>query len=613
MPQNGCRLIHRGCENAAVVRDDAGMLFSLPGHPNPRHLTRDFASPRVLTESAADVVLVEMRLPEGARRDTIYVKQAHVEGQDSPFVTAIWFTPEAADRATDVAAGEAERQLRRLLREWRGGAAGAGVGGADAKLRASGLYTELGLGVLPGKGRTSVCVDGKQCNTPFARAPERSTALEPYLSRVMANASAVASLVLDQEWLRGQWAARDGCAADVARAYQFPAVRPGLPMLSSHQVAMRGPREEEPGKRLTAVERARAVLHSLSDLHTDSMDGGGEVGAATLYSCLEARGGGSRGAEAALKQALRRRDLAALPNVWGGRGVRVGVMERGWQCLVLMRTRECLHGSVFPDGVSEPPPAQLLLPGLELMRIVTYPIGRIEHLMSALGKRGGGELGLWFQSDAWVRSRANDESGRATDEQLRLRHGQRRFTDGVAQYLLTDVPCGVCRRAATLVWRKAANGGWLRHCVVAESEHLRMKGATGEGLYAWRDTVDPFFVWGRYAGSETAFDSAEAAEAYCAEGGRHVYCMPVVRARRSGRWQHVVVDPTRVADAFLKYVNDPAGLGVAVNAQFVLDGTLTADGEMGCYDLLATPAENAAAEIIASYRADGGYKHGKRD
>ena len=69
-------------------------------------------------------------------------------------------------------------------------------------------------------------------------------------------------------------------------------------------------------------------------------------------------------------------------------------MERGWQCLVLMRTRECLHGSVFPDGVSEPPPAQLLLPGLELMRIVTYPIGRIEHLMSALGKRGGKSRGF---------------------------------------------------------------------------------------------------------------------------------------------------------------------------------------------------------------------------
>ena len=45
------------------------------------------------------------------------------------------------------------------------------------------------------------------------------------------------------------------------------------------------------------------------------------------------------------------------------------------QCLVLMRIRECLHGSVFPDGVSEPPPEQLLLPGLELMRIVTYLIG----------------------------------------------------------------------------------------------------------------------------------------------------------------------------------------------------------------------------------------------
>ena len=218
---------------------------------------------------------------------------------------------------------------------------------------------------------------------------------------------------------------------------------------------------------------------------------------------------------------------------------------------------------------------------------------------------------LWWNSfDPWVRMRAADESRGATDAELRERYGERAFSDGIARYVLTDVPQGVCRRAATLVWRRGLRGVLGRHCVAADSELLRRVGYRRKGLYNWRHEVEPDLVWGRYAGKESVHRGAAEAEAACLSN--RDYCMPVVRTRQSGRQEHVVVDPSRMPDAFLRYANDPNGLGVRDNAQFELDGRLRADGALRhCYALDATPAENAEAEIIASYRKDGAYVHKK--
>ena len=615
MRQSGCHLIHSKAENVACVRDDDGIMFTLPGHPNPVHVTRDFASPPVLTEAAAAVVLEGMHLPAGANRGEIYVQQAFVAGAELPFTTAIWFTPECADGVTGAHAGAGATHQRELLQEWRRGE-GEAVGGQQASasgggsMPASGQYTELGLGVLPGRGRKSVVVAGEAACTPFARAPGRSSLMEPYLARVMSSASAVAAQALDGQWLGRQWSVRESCQTDAARAFQYPAAEPARPMLSSHQVAIRGPRLEGPGRRRSAAERAREVLHSLSDLHVDTMDGGGDVGAGTLYSCMRVEGGGwgRVGSVHDGETALRRRDVADFPQPGGGRGVRIHVMVPDWNCLVLKRTSACLHGSVFPDGMHVQP-RHLLLPGLQLMRVVTYPLKQVEKLMSLLAREPQDEM-WWSSFDPWVRMRAADDSRGATDAELRERFGERAFADGIARYVLTDVPQGVCRRAATLVWRRCPRGVLERHCVVADSELLRRVGYGGKGLYSWRQEVDPNLVWGRYAGKESVHRSAADAEAACLQN--RVYCMPVVRTRQSGRLEHVVVDPSRLPDAFLRYANDPKGLGVLENAQFELDGQLRADGALcQCYALDATPAENAEAEIIALYRKDGAYVHKK--
>ena len=595
------------------MRDDIGIMFALPGHPNPLYMTRDFTPPPVLTEAAAAVVLEDMHLPESANRDEIYVQQAFVAGAELPFTTAIWFTPECADGVTGARAGAGAANQRELLQEWRRGEGeAAGVQQAPASsggsMPASGQYTELGLGVLPGRGRKSVVVAGEAACTPFARAPERSSHMEPYLSRVMSSASAVAVQALDGLWLGRQWAVRESCPPDAARAFQYPAAEPGQPMLSSHQVAVRGPRLEGPGRRESAEERASEVLYSLSDLHVDTMDGGGEVGAGTLYSCMRVGGGvcGGKGSGHDVETALRRRDVADFPGPGGGRGVRIHVMVPDWNCLVLKRTSACLHGSVFPDGMHVRP-RQLLLPGLQLMRVVTYPLKQVEKLMGLLAREPQ-DVVWWNSFDPWVRMRAADDSRGSTDAELRDRHGERAFSDGIARYVLTDVPQGVCRRAATLVWRRGTRGVLERHCVAAESELLRRVGYRGKGLYNWRQDVAPDLVWGRYAGKESVHRCAAEAEAACFRNRE--FCMPVVRKRKSGRLEHVVVDPSRSPDAFLRYVNDQTGLGVRENAQFELDGRLRADGALcHCYALDASPVENAEAEIIASYRRDGAYVH----
>ena len=61
---------------------------------------------------------------------------------------------------------------------------------------ASGMYTELGVGVLPGRGRPSVSVGGGRSVLPFPRNPELSDDTEPVLSAFMSTVSALLHAVL---------------------------------------------------------------------------------------------------------------------------------------------------------------------------------------------------------------------------------------------------------------------------------------------------------------------------------------------------------------------------------------------------------------------------------
>ena len=100
------------------------------------------------------------------------------------------------------------------------------------------------------------------------------------------------------------------------------------------------------------------------------------MGCMTQYIChLRAGARESHGGSA-----LAYRDLVVFPTRKGGRGVRVRLAQPGWTCLLFMRTSECLHGGVTP--APECYPRTLSLGGdVRLIRIVTYPLAAVEHLL----------------------------------------------------------------------------------------------------------------------------------------------------------------------------------------------------------------------------------------
>ena len=65
----------------------------------------------------------------------------------------------------------------------------------------------------------------------------------------------------------------------------------------------------------------------------------------------------------------------------GGRGVHVISMVPGSQCALLMRTSACLHGSIVP---TEGPVHGMGLADLDFLRVITYPLSRVEVLLKRL-------------------------------------------------------------------------------------------------------------------------------------------------------------------------------------------------------------------------------------
>ena len=126
-------------------------------------------------------------------------------------------------------------------------------------------------------------------------------------------------------------------------------------------------------------------MFAVSDLHVDVGDGGGELGAVSIYWCDACPPHEEDMSEEEMMGRLAYRDLVVFPGKCGGRGVRIGVLRPGWVCVVLMSTRSCLHGGVCAQtpALEESPP--LVLPdGMRHVRILTYPMRAIETLMQNL-------------------------------------------------------------------------------------------------------------------------------------------------------------------------------------------------------------------------------------
>ena len=104
---------------------------------------------------------------------------------------------------------------------------------------------------------------------------------------------------------------------------------------------------------------------------------------------------------------LHARGLAVFPGRGGGRGVHIRSMVPGWHCAIFMRTHEMLHGGVvLPEDDIE----GFALPELEMMRVVTYPLRRIETLLERLGQNPHLSSKVSMASCAHIQNRMRRES-----------------------------------------------------------------------------------------------------------------------------------------------------------------------------------------------------------
>ena len=392
VPQKGLVCVHvRRGSGTLRCEEEAMPIAVLPEHPNSEHVHQDGTRPCVLPAALAGIVTEELALPADADPCTVYVGQACAEEEGNPFVHAVWFTPGAADTVTGQEPGTHVRATAELHDAWQH------VQDQCPRSHniqpASGAYTELGVGVMAGSGRTSVVVDGQGTSVPFPRNSPVSDAMEPYLREFMSDVSVVLHHVLPRDLLQAH-EVPPNCPPQVARAYQYPRLRTGCPQLCSHQVVLRGPRRSHVC--MGGEEMDTAALCSMSDLHVDPLDGGGAAGSCTVHTCH------ASGKELAptSEESLQHRGLAVFPHRTGGRGVYVKSMAPGWHCAILMQTSARLHGSVVPENSTG-----LACPHLRLMRVVTYPLIQVENLLWRLARDPDQLEGLQKVSHTWVLSR----------------------------------------------------------------------------------------------------------------------------------------------------------------------------------------------------------------
>ena len=384
--QQGVTLRWDMSSGIAVARISSDCLVPLPEHPNPAHVSTGEAKitrPVVLSQVIAELLLEPLVLPDVVHRDTVYYgvgARTGGDGGQNSFVHVVLFTAAAAVAAglyctedeflADIVSLDNCMSMSSPMR----------VAGGAVQL-AQGYYEELGVGSLPGNGRSSVMMGGRSHQRPFSRAPALSDTVEPILTRVLTVATVVAHGVLPRCECQGAQSHMEALESSVPalqHAYQYPRRLPSWPMLSSHQVALRRPAIRA-GQ--SAIEAEIACQHAVSDLHKDRCDGlgGWSLGAGTLYWCV------NRPCEALPQavstHALRARDLAVFPPSLEPRGARVGVMRPGWLCMLFTRTFECAHGGVSPLDMGSC--ESLQLQGLVCGKAVTYPLRSVERLLES--------------------------------------------------------------------------------------------------------------------------------------------------------------------------------------------------------------------------------------
>ena len=354
----------------------------LDHHPNPWHPPNQgcVGKPRVLAERHARLLLHEGLVHVGGADVQRQIACAptqphHHPSPDGGFSRALRVSWKALDwlgeRRGWWKPGEPLQRVRRLREAWL--AQRPTEKQASGTQGASGLYSEIGMGAMAGRGRRSFIANGEPCRTPFQVNGEATVALESAL----AGLTGLVAGALDEWWPEVLEAMHEPAyvsttAAAVASAVQYPRPLGAELVCPGVQAALRS----------SATDTgAMPPFHAGSDLHTDKQDGTAKYGTWAAYACWEAVEG-QLAAEAHRPNPYS--DVAVLPTTSGGvGGVRWQTMHLDYLTILLMDTSKSLHGSVFPDDMHAA--AACLPAGLHTVRAIHYPLRDVQKMIRNVG------------------------------------------------------------------------------------------------------------------------------------------------------------------------------------------------------------------------------------
>jgi hypothetical protein len=310
----GLRLKSKGSHTALTLDGQAVHVMSA------HHPSRDENTSRaMLTSAQAECVLDVCPVPaddDVIRGTTVY------SSVGAPMAHVVWFKPRVGDAAHMAPEGTTSRVVEDL-KLWV--AAQCSDSQGTTTQQASGIYVTVGNGILPGRDRHSVVIEGESTNLPFSRAnPSRSDEVEPLLATLngIVTDCLVAAHPGMSSWVVSGTQTSTDEDSQWTRTCQYPRPPAGGQTIPSHQVAIRGHFRSEPPHA------------SAADLHRDKMDGGFEFGGCIIFA----------GGNEDRREQWRR--FAIFEARDGGRGVAVPVLHKDYICALCCCYREHLHGTI---------------------------------------------------------------------------------------------------------------------------------------------------------------------------------------------------------------------------------------------------------------------------
>ena len=338
---------------------DGQVLEWLSNHPHPGHASAGSIGNPILKSAQSELVLDELSMPEMSDDAMHGVNIATREGVTVARVA--WMQPAAVDNMNNLPVGTTQNLVEEL-RAWA--LEQEGDKNTTTIQPAAGQYISLGHGILPGKQRESVVLDGKPTNIPFTRAPAgRSEAVEPILSGLNAHvAKCMATVFPDMK----SWCVADGAESNQelwTQVCQYPRAPTGGLTFPSQQVVVRGHCSHDlPGA-------------SAADLHVDKMDGGGLFGGTIMFL------GGHE------QHPAQWRKFAIFEGAKGGRGVSVPVMHSDCICVLSCSYQRHLHGTVLEEQLEEEAHAKASpCPRVEGLHVVSYNLRMIEGFVERISR-----------------------------------------------------------------------------------------------------------------------------------------------------------------------------------------------------------------------------------